>query len=109
MPIRVEFLRQAVSLRPFPEDRHRGPRRLRQEESRQREARGVVDHHHQHAHRCTTFEPVVMAAVDLHQLTERGATLVMVTHDDHVAERCERVVRLRDGRVESDRMKEVVG
>src|SRR5690606_15028682 len=43
------------------------------------------------------------------RLHGEGMTIVMVTHDDHVAERCERVVRLRDGRVESDRMKEVVG
>jgi ABC-type lipoprotein export system ATPase subunit len=27
----------------------------------------------------------------------------MVTHDDRIAERCERVVRLRDGLIETDR------
>lgn len=32
-------------------------------------------------------------------LYAQGATLIMVTHDDQVAERCERVLRLRDGRV----------
>lgn len=32
---------------------------------------------------------------------ERGATLVLITHDDNLAHRCERVVRLRDGRVET--------
>ena len=37
---------------------------------------------------------------DLH---DEGKTIVMVTHDDEVAERCQRVVRLRDGLVESDR------
>jgi putative ABC transport system ATP-binding protein len=33
----------------------------------------------------------------------QGLTLIMVTHDDRIAGRCERVVRLRDGSVESDR------
>jgi putative ABC transport system ATP-binding protein len=36
-------------------------------------------------------------------LHEQGLTLIMVTHDDRIASRCERVVRLRDGSVESDR------
>jgi putative ABC transport system ATP-binding protein len=31
---------------------------------------------------------------------ERGMTLVLVTHDNSLAQRCERVVRLRSGRVE---------
>lgn len=33
-------------------------------------------------------------------LRERGATLVLVTHAREIAERCDRVVRLRDGRIE---------
>ena len=36
---------------------------------------------------------------DLHR---QGKTLVLVTHSDEVAERAERVIRLRDGRVEYD-------
>lgn len=36
---------------------------------------------------------------DLHA---QGLTIIMVTHDDSVAERCQRVVRLRDGLVEHD-------
>ena len=31
---------------------------------------------------------------------ERKATLILITHDEHLAHRCERVVRLRDGLVE---------
>ena len=37
---------------------------------------------------------------DLH---ERGMTIIMVTHDDNVANRCQRIVRLRDGLVETDK------
>ena len=33
---------------------------------------------------------------------DRGATLVLVTHDPGLARRCDRVVRLRSGHVESD-------
>ncbi len=36
---------------------------------------------------------------DLHA---KGMTIVMVTHDESVAERCQRVVRLRDGDIETD-------
>ena len=32
----------------------------------------------------------------------RGATLVLVTHDEALARRCGRIVRLRSGRIESD-------
>lgn len=36
------------------------------------------------------------------ELHSQGKTLIMVTHSDELAERCHRVVRLRDGVVESD-------
>jgi putative ABC transport system ATP-binding protein len=35
---------------------------------------------------------------------ERGATLFLVTHEDSLARRCQRVVRLESGRVVSDDM-----
>ncbi len=36
------------------------------------------------------------------KLHEQGKTLILVTHDDDVARRAGRAIRLRDGRVESD-------
>ena len=35
-------------------------------------------------------------------LHEAGMTIIVVTHDEHIADRCERIVRLADGQVESD-------
>ena len=37
---------------------------------------------------------------DIHR---RGNTVILVTHEEEVAARAHRVVRLRDGRIESDR------
>ncbi|TVQ61182.1 MAG: ABC transporter ATP-binding protein [Phycisphaerales bacterium] len=37
------------------------------------------------------------------KLHSEGMTIVMVTHDDSVADRCERIIRLKDGVVEWDR------
>ena len=36
------------------------------------------------------------------KLNKRGRTILMVTHEAHIAERAERVITLRDGRIESD-------
>ena len=36
------------------------------------------------------------------QLNEQGKTLIMVTHDDMISAHARRVIRLRDGRIESD-------
>ncbi len=47
----------------------------------------------------TTGKAILGLLDDLHQA---GMTIIMVTHDDSVADRCERVVRLRDGLVETD-------
>jgi putative ABC transport system ATP-binding protein len=36
------------------------------------------------------------------QLHARGRTIIMVTHDPQIGSQCERIIRLRDGRIESD-------
>ncbi len=36
-------------------------------------------------------------------LHEKGMTIIMVTHDDAIAKRCQRVIRLKDGQIEYDR------
>jgi len=36
------------------------------------------------------------------ELHARGLTIIMVTHDERVAGRCRRIVRLRDGRIDQD-------
>jgi putative ABC transport system ATP-binding protein len=38
------------------------------------------------------------------ELHEQGLTIILVTHDESVAARCERVVRLKDGRIDRDEM-----
>ncbi len=46
-----------------------------------------------------TGQQILALFDDLH---EKGVTIIMVTHDPGVADRCRRVIRLRDGLVESD-------
>jgi putative ABC transport system ATP-binding protein len=36
------------------------------------------------------------------QLHDQGQTIIIVTHEDHVAVHCQRIIRLRDGMVASD-------
>ena len=42
----------------------------------------------------------IMALID--QLHDKGQTIIMVTHEPDIAAHCERVIRLTDGKVESD-------
>lgn len=44
----------------------------------------------------------------LHELNRNGTTIVVVTHDLEIADSLPRIVRLRDGRIESDLVREVV-
>jgi putative ABC transport system ATP-binding protein len=46
-----------------------------------------------------TGESILQLVTKLH--TE-GMTIIVVTHDERVADRCQRVIRLRDGEIESD-------
>ncbi len=46
-----------------------------------------------------TSESILQLFEGLH---DDGLTIIMVTHDDEVADRCERILRLRDGLVERD-------
>jgi putative ABC transport system ATP-binding protein len=47
-----------------------------------------------------TGDEILQLFTDLHA---QGQTIVIVTHEPEVAARCHRVVRVRDGKVESDR------
>jgi putative ABC transport system ATP-binding protein len=47
-----------------------------------------------------TGEAILQVIEGLHR---EGMTIVMVTHDDRIATRCQRIVRLKDGHIEFDR------
>ncbi|MCH2141984.1 MAG: ABC transporter ATP-binding protein [Phycisphaerales bacterium] len=48
----------------------------------------------------TSTGDAILALLD--ELHNEGRTIIMVTHDEDMARRCERVIRLRDGLIESD-------
>lgn len=43
------------------------------------------------------------------RLHDEGQTIIIVTHEDHIARHCERVIRLMDGQVVEDRRQETRG
>ncbi len=47
-----------------------------------------------------TGEEILTLLADIHA---RGNTVIVVTHEEDIADRSNRVIRLRDGRIESDR------
>jgi putative ABC transport system ATP-binding protein len=51
----------------------------------------------------TTGEQIIDLLFASHK--ERGMTLVLVTHDSALAERCDRIVRLRSGRIDGESAK----
>ena len=51
-----------------------------------------------------TGQAILKTFEDLHKI---GMTIIMVTHDDSIAKRCKRVIRLADGLVCEDRIVEI--
>ena len=50
-----------------------------------------------------TREGGVLKLHDLIEMTRaKGATLVLITHDPAIAERCDRVIHVADGRITDD-------
>ena len=48
----------------------------------------------------STTSKEIMALID--QVHEQGQTIIMVTHEPDIARHCNRVIRLEDGKIESD-------
>ncbi len=40
----------------------------------------------------------------LHELSEEGRTIILITHDQGIAERAKRIIRIQDGRIVEDRI-----
>ena len=45
-------------------------------------------------------EEIISILLNLH--TEQGITLIMVTHDDNIAKRCQRIIHFKDGQILSE-------
>lgn len=45
----------------------------------------------------------------LRELYEEGRTVILITHDNEIASRAKRVIKIKDGRIESDEIKEIYG
>ncbi|PIU45916.1 MAG: macrolide ABC transporter ATP-binding protein [Ignavibacteriales bacterium CG07_land_8_20_14_0_80_59_12] len=46
-----------------------------------------------------TGDEIMIIVEELH---EKGNTIILVTHEEYIAEHAERIIRIRDGRIESD-------
>ena len=44
----------------------------------------------------------------LHRLNAEGMTIVMVTHEEEIGEKCKRIIRMRDGKIVSDKRNEAI-
>jgi putative ABC transport system ATP-binding protein len=53
-----------------------------------------------------TGQQVIELLFDLAR--RQGTTLILITHDNALAERCDRIIRLADGRIVEDRATEAV-
>ncbi len=45
----------------------------------------------------------------LKKLNEEGMTIVMVTHEDEIGDQCKRIIRMRDGKIVSDKRNAPIG
>lgn len=45
----------------------------------------------------------------LKRLNDEGMTIVMVTHEDEIGEKCKRIIRMRDGKIVSDKRNAPIG
>lgn len=41
----------------------------------------------------------------LHELSDEGRTIILITHDNEIAEEANRIIRIQDGKIVSDRTK----
>lgn len=44
----------------------------------------------------------------LKELHEEGRTVILITHDNHIAEQAKRIIKISDGRIEEDYYKDIV-
>ena len=41
----------------------------------------------------------------LHELSDEGRTIILITHDNEIADEANRIIRIQDGKIVSDRTK----
>lgn len=52
----------------------------------------------------STGEVIIQKIFELHK--SHNSTLVLITHDEHLAEKCDRTIRIEDGRIASEALRE---